>query len=358
MSAQAPADTPAAIYRRAFAIDALCFGAAPPDTKVPYLTEPKIAAIRTSGITALSMCVSTGLDKSIDDDFVAVKDVIVKWDAFVAAHADLFVKVTTADGLDAAKESGRIGFIYNFQDSEAYSGSIDRLRTFLDMGVRQVQLSHEHRNFMADDCRERTNTGLSRAGFRVVELLNERRALVDLSHVGEQSALDAILYSRRPSMVSHAGAFALCPHPRNVSDRNIRALADRGGFFGVYNQSGWLTSDPTVSMDHYLKHVAHVIKIGGEDLVGVGTDGDVVDMTAMRPDEAARHQKMFDRDVADFPALTWKIRHMRVPALSHPQRLLHLAEALQASGYKSGAIEKIIGGNYARVFKTVVGARS
>ena len=99
----------------------------------------------------------------------------------------------------------------------------------------------------------------------------------------------------------------------------------------------------------------HVITIGGEDHVALGTDGDAVDMTAMRPDEVERHQRSFDSDVKVFPQLTWKVKHMRVPELSSPKRLLHLAEALQRRGYKAAAIEKIIGGNYVRVFKEAVG---
>jgi membrane dipeptidase len=106
-------------------------------------------------------------------------------------------------------------------------------------------------------------------------------------------------------------------------------------------------------MDTFIAHLEHVI--GGEDSVGVGTDQDAVDMTAVRPGEAEAHQRSFDARVKRFPQLTWKVRHMRVPELSHPKRLLHLARALEQKGYPAARIEKIIGGNYARVFKEVVG---
>ena len=78
-------------------------------------------------------------------------------------------------------------------------------------------------------------------------------------------------------------------------------------------------------------------------------------MTAMRPGEVQRHQESFDRRRKDFPQLDWEVKHMRVPELSHPKRLLHLAQALHKKGYKARSIEKIIGGNYSRVFKEVVG---
>ncbi len=173
--------------------------------------------------------------------------------------------------------------------------------------------------------------------------------------MGEKSALDAILFSKDPMIFSHSGCHAIAPHPRNVSDRNIKAMADNGGVFCVYNQSGWLTRDPEISMDHYIQHIDRVINLGGEDHVAMGTDGDAVDMTAMRPDEVERHQASFEKNRKYFPELDWDVKHMRVPELSHPKRLLHLAQALQKRGYRARSIEKIIGGNYTRVFKEVVG---
>ncbi len=352
---QATAVTPEAIYKRSYATDAQCFGAQPPAGYVPYLTEPKIAALRTSGITAVALCMTVAEDPKIESEFEATKDLIVKWDAFVAKHGDVFAKVQTAAELEAVKRNGKVGFIYNFQGTTPFGLSLAKLDTFVSMGVRQIQLSHDWRNYVVDGCRELSNAGLSKFGYAVVDALNAKRVVVDVTHVGERSTLDAILQSKAPVLFSHSGCYALCPHPRNVPDRNIRAMADRGGVFCVFNQSAWLTRDPTISIDHFIAHVARVIQLGGEDHVGVGTDGDVVDMSAMRPDEVQRHQALFDRDRADQPQLTWPVKHMRVPELSHPQRLLHLAQALDTRGYKPRVIEKIIGGNYVRLFKEVVG---
>lgn len=348
-------ETAEEIYRRSYVTDAMCFGAAPPRTYVPYLTDEKIKALRTSGITAISMCMTVVPSRMAENYFAEVKSVIEKWDAFVAKHSDVFMKVTNAAELDEAKRSGKVGFIYNFQRTMPFGWSLERLKAFVGMGIRQIQLTHNQRNLVADACWEKANAGLSSFGFEVIEALNENRVVMDLTHVGDRSALEAILFTKAPMIFSHSGCLSLCPHPRNVSDRNIKAMADHGGVFCVYNQSGWLTKDPTISMDHYIQHVEHVINLGGEDHVAMGTDGDAVDMTAMRPDEVMRHQQSFDNRLKDFPMLTWKVKHMRVPELSHPLRLLHLAQALKKRGYKARTIEKIIGGNYVRVFKEVVG---
>ncbi len=353
-----PAQTDgAAIYRRAYAIDAMCFAAAPPRGYVQYLTDDKIAALRTSGLTAIAMNMTAGYDElsRAESLFAAVRGRIVTWDRLVARHRDVFRKVETVSDLEDAKRSGRVGVIFCFQMSAPFGWDLAKLETFAEMGVRQIQLVDGRRNYLVDSCWEPANAGLSRFGFEAVAAMNAHGVIVDLSHVGERSALDVILASTRPVIFSHSGCLALCPHPRNVSDRNIRAMADRGGVFCVYNQSGWLTTDPTVSIDHYLAHVARVIDLGGEDHVGVGTEQDAVDMTAMRPDEVERHQQSFERRRKDFPQLTWTVRHMRVPELSHPRRLLHLADAMQARGHAPRVIEKVLGGNYRRVLSEVVG---
>jgi membrane dipeptidase len=349
---------PEEIYRRSYAIDAMCFSMEPPPASfVQYLSDEKIEALRTSGITAMAMNMTSNYAelKNKDNLFQAIKDRIATWDAIMAQHSDVFLKVTNLAELDEAKRTGKVGFLYCFQMGSPIGWDLNKVKVFAELGVRQIQLIDGGRNYIADSVWERTNAGLSRFGLQVIEAFNEQGVIVDLSHVGEESALEAIQASTKPSIFSHSGCYALCPHMRNVSDRNIRALVERGGVFGVYNQSGWLTKDPTISIDHYLAHVDHVMNIGGEDSVCVGTDQDVVDMTAARPNEAEHHNRGLQRRRMEYPQLDWTIHHMRVPELDHPQRLLHLAQAMHNRGYKTSTIEKVIGGNYVRVFKEVVG---
>ena len=225
-------DSPAEIYARAYAIDAMCFAMAPPPrTFVQYLTDDKIEALRTSGITAMAMNMTSNFVElsQVENMFGAVSHRIHTWDTIVATHPDVFRKVTTATELDAVKRSGHVGFIYCFQMAAPFGWDLNKLRTFVDLGVRQIQLADGNRNYLVDSCWELTNAGLSSYGIRAVEAFNELGVFIDLSHVGEQSSLDVILASTKPVIYSHSGCWALCPHPRNVSDRNIRALAERGG---------------------------------------------------------------------------------------------------------------------------------
>ncbi len=354
---QGESGTPEAIYARSLSIDVQSFAAAPSKEYVTYLTEDKIEALRTSGITALSMCMTSGEARlrTVNSMYLEVQKMIREWDAFVEKNSDVFCKVTNYAELIQAKRSGKVGFIYNFQMAAPLGWDLHRLDTFFAMGVRQIQLVGGRRNYLVDSCKEPVNAGMSQFGYEVIQAFNAKGVIVDLAHVGDNSAFDAIRASKEPVINSHSGCYALCPHYRNASDRNIKAMAEKGGVFCIYNQSGWLTKDPVISMDHYLAHIEHVIKIAGEDHVAMGTDQDAVDMTAMRPGEAERHNAGLQRRRKDHPELDWEIKHMRVPELSHPKRLLHLTQALHKRGYKTRTIEKIIGGNYVRVFKEVVG---
>jgi membrane dipeptidase len=350
-------ETPEEIYARSLSIDAMCFGGAPPRGYVPYLTEDKVEALRVSGITALSMNMTSGESgfRTVDNMFLAVQDRIREWDLFVSKNSDVFQKVRNSAELMEVKRSGKVGFIYNFQMASPLGWDLSRLDKFYEMGVRQIQLCGGRRNYLVDSCWEPTNAGMSKFGYEVIDAFNEKGVIVDLAHVGDESAYDAIKASKEPVINSHSGCLALCPHPRNATDRNIKAMADKGGVFCVYNQSGWLTKDPVITMDHYIAHIDHIIKIAGEDHVAMGTDQDAVDMTAMRPNEVFNHNEGFKRRRKDYPQLDWEVKHMRVPELSHPKRLLHLTQALHKRGYKTRTIEKIIGLNYARVFKEVSG---
>ncbi len=343
-----------ALYKRAISVDAMCFTT---NDYVPYLTEDRVKSLRTSGITAISLDVS--LSNWFDlgmRNFYIVMETIARWNDFLDSLSDYFIKIHSAEDILKAKQNGKVGFIFNMQDTTPIAQNLHRVGLFYDLGIRQIQLSHNQRNFAVDSCWETANAGLSHFGRQLISALNQKRILIDIAHVGEKSSLEAISHSSAPLLASHTGCLALCPHPRNKSDQVIRALADKGGVICIYNMSGWMTQEPTASMAVFMKHLKHAINIAGEDHVGFGTDGDPAAMTPEKLKwEIQISQESFDEDVKEHPQLTWKIRHIRIKELNSPHRLLNLAKAMDQAGYKERTIEKIIGGNYFRLFKEVVG---
>ena len=190
------------------------------------------------------------------------------------------------------------------------------------------------------------NRGLTAFGREAVARLNARRIMVDLSHSGERTCLDAIAASRQPISINHTGCRALTDLPRNKTDAELRGVAERGGFVGIFfmpflNLSGHPTAADVV------EHIDHAVNVCGEDHVGVGTDGDV---TAI--DDLAAYQDHLAQEVADRAKAGIGARGERadtypfVVDLRGVDQFHKLQALLRARGYSTGRIEKILGLNF------------
>jgi membrane dipeptidase len=220
--------------------------------------------------------------------------------------------------------------------------------------VRVLQLTPHDRNAVGDAFREKTDAGLSRLGEEVVAAMSELGMLIDLSHCSRLTTLQAVQLSAKPCAITHAGCRALHPTARNKTDEEIRAVARKGGFFGVFNMSVWLTQKSTTSIDDVLDHIDHAVKVAGVDHVGFGSDGPVLQSGATPEQTLAGFRGYYERNKGLPGAETYPY-HVNVPELNHPRRLERLAHALARRRYKDADIEKIIGGNIARVLTEVLG---
>jgi membrane dipeptidase len=216
--------------------------------------------------------------------FPGAVNALANWaDAFREPDSKL-LKVLRQSDFAEAKRRRRFGVALACQDAailDASTASVNdlnlrNLRFFHDLGLRVLQLTHNERNGLGDSFREKSNAGLSRLGEKVVAEMNRIGMLIDLSHCGDRTTLEAIELSKRPCAVTHAGCRALYATGRNKPDEVIRSLAERGGYFGVFNMSLWLTDRDTTSIADVADHIDHVVKVGGIDLAGFGSDGPVL----------------------------------------------------------------------------------
>jgi membrane dipeptidase len=166
--------------------------------------------------------------------------------------------------------------------------------------------------------------------------------------------MEAIRLSAKPVAVTHAGCRALHSTLRNKPDEVIRALAGKGGYFGVFNMSNWLTARDRSTPDDVVDHIDHVVKLGGLDLAGFGSDHPVLGDLTPQKEKVEGMQGYIDRNPG-MPGAEPLHGHVTVSELDGPTRLAVLASALARRGYKDDAIEKILGGNFARVFGAVCG---
>ncbi|MFL6264279.1 MAG: dipeptidase [Thermoanaerobaculia bacterium] len=331
-------------YDKAILIDALGGPGNP-------LTAAQIADVRSSGITAVNLTV--GALGSGADVFETTFKTIGAWEREIDAHPDVLMKVKSAADLERAKESRRLGIIYGFQDATPFGDDPGRVELFSRFGVRIIQLTYNRRNLLGDGCLEPANAGLSRLGQQVVERMNELGVLVDLSHCGHRTTLDGIAASKRPVAITHAGCAAVADLPRNKTDEELRHLAGKGGVMGIYFMPFLRTKGQPAAAD-LIRHIEHALKVAGEDHVGLGTDGGIsgVELTPefiQRHREDIRNRRRLgisapgeEEDVYTF-----------LPDLNTPRRFETLAAMLRERGHSQARIEKILGGNFARLFREV-----
>ena len=340
-------------YRSAVVIDAC--GSPGRDTRQPVrppLDAAELADIRASGVTAMNFTVGS-VGRYATDYEESVRN-IAFWDRELAAHSDALLKVTRGVQLDEAKRSGRLGVIYGFQDTTMYGENLDRFDEFHDFGVRIVQLTYNRRNLMGDGCLEPGNAGISNLGRDMITKMNERGTLVDLSHCGQRTTHEGIEASKRPVAITHSGCAAVADMPRNKRDEELKLLADRGGVVGIYVMPYLRTSGQVMAED-VARHVEYAVDLCGEDHVGIGTDGAIsaVDITpeyrkAFADEIAERQKRGISAPGERADSFTF------APDLNTPHRFERFALLLSQRGHSDARIEKILGGNFARLFRDVI----
>jgi membrane dipeptidase len=345
-----------ASYARATVIDAL---GSPGDTDAKAdtpLSSKALDDVRASGLTAVNLTVS-GVG-SYEKDYDTTIRNIAYWNAQIAAHPDLLLLVRCSADIASAKSSGRLGLIYGFQDATPIAEDLARIDIFGELGVRVFQLTYNRRNLVGDGCLEPGNAGLSTFGHALLERLNERKLLIDLSHGGERTTREAITASKAPLAISHTGCAALAPLARNKTDAELTALADKGGVAGIYLMP-FLRSEGQPTAQDLLRHIEHAVKVCGEDHVGIGTDGGI---SPIKFD--ADYRKKFAAEVAERRAHGISAPGERpdvytfLPDLNSVDRFARIGALLAQRGHSEARIEKILGGNFARLIDTVWSGRA
>jgi membrane dipeptidase len=243
-----------------------------------------------------------------------------------AAVPDELRLATTADEVRAAARAGdaRLGF-RGIEGGQALEGRIENLEAFARRGVRYLGLLHFSANELgrpAKGFRRDDSLGLTRFGIEVVDACARLGVLVDLAHVNRRGFFDAVGRKPGPLLVSHTGVAGVTPHWRNIDDEQLRAVADSGGVTGIIFAPRFVGGGLEAIVDHLL----HVVRIGGEDAVALGSDWDGF----IQPAEG----------------------------LADPSRLPNLTEALLRRGMRPEAIHKLLGGNVLRVLDALPPARA
>jgi len=311
----------------------------------------ELAQARESGLSAILLQV-TGTGADFEQ---AVGD-IMRTRARAAAHADAFVLVESAADLRRAQRERRLGLILRFQGAEPVGNDLDHVAAFRQLGIRVIELTHNRRNLVGDGSLEPGNAGLSNFGHALVERLNTERIVVDLAHGSQRTMKEGIEASKAPVIISHSGCRALSDLPRLVGDDELRALAARGGVVGIMFWPYLRAEGQPLAID-VIRHIEHAIDVCGEEHVGIGTDG-AITSTERTPAFEKQNLELMRDTVAQGvfgPARKPGGLYFFIPDLNAPDRFALLAAKLSERGHSDARIEKILGGNFARVFADVWG---
>jgi membrane dipeptidase len=265
---------------------------------------------------------------------------------------DRLMRATSVHDIDTAAQRGVIGLVYYLQNVTLIGDNLAMLNDLKEKGIRIVQLTYNMRNLAGDGCLERQNSGLSTFGVELVARMNELGLLVDLSHCGDATTLDGIRTSKKPVAITHSACKALFAHPRNKTDETLRALAERGGVLGIFQINPYIGARERNTLDDFLAHIDHAVKVAGVDHVGIGSDRE----HRRIPDTPEEKQKLIDELSRLRPVNAASFRWpFFISELNHPRRMETIAGALTKKGYNADAIDKILGRNFYRLLKDTIG---
>ena len=317
-------------------------------------TQRLIEALRDRRIDLVAATV--GAVGNGDNRFRDTVDQIAFWDRTIAASPAVLAKVESVADIRAARAAGKLGIIYDFQDTVALEGDPDRVDTFATLGVRQIQLTYNKRNLAGDGCLERANAGLSDFGRAVIAKINAARVLLDLSHAGARTQAEGIAACAGPAAITHSGCRALADLPRNTHDSEMRALARKGGVFGIYLMP-FLRMRGQPQREDLLRHIDHALNVCGEDHIAIGTDGPLFGFTINDESRAAQrrfYEERARRGIAA-PGEAADVFNM-VEGYNAVDRYDRIAADLGRRGWSSARVDKLLGGNFVRLLGEVWGS--
>ena len=226
------------------------------------------------------------------DPLVAALEEIDIFKRIMAKYSDFIAPVYQPEDLRKNAEAGKISGMLTIEEGGCCKGSLGVLRLMHELGVRMMTLTWNHENELASPnvvpgadtdtiwpCQPNTKTGLKEKGFEFLAEMERLHIIADVSHLSDKGFWDIAEHSTRPFAASHSNCRALAPHCRNLTDEMIRAMAERGGLVGLNYCSGFLDNQPEESLCRstvalMAKHAAHFKKVGGIEILGLGSDFD------------------------------------------------------------------------------------
>ncbi len=272
---------------------------------------------------------------------------VLEYDRLIDKESQFWMKATSTTDIQEARDAGKIALFYLFQNSTQFGKEVDNVDVFYGLGVRSSQITYNYQNWAGAGCNEMAGSGLTVFGHELVEKMNDVGMLIDLSHASMRTMTDTIAASSAPVIVSHSCCKALYEHNRNTTDENLRAIADKGGLFGVTQMRPFMTRQVDNAVHFYYQHIEHAINVAGIDHVCIGSDRDHRRLT-LTEEYLAELQR---EEGENFDRAEWPLYFEE---LNGPRRMETIWDGLATRGMSAGQLEKVFGLNLLRLYSEVI----
>ncbi len=278
---------------------------------------------------------------------------VERWNRYFEQFPDLIFQGFTAEDVQVARDTDRTAIFFGFQNPSPIEDDIGLVEVWHRLGARFMQLTYNNQSLLATGCYEEDDTGLTRMGHEVVAEMNRVGLVVDMSHSGERSTLEAIEYSTRPIAITHANPYSWHAALRNKSDTVLKALGQSGGMLGFSIYPHHLEGGSDCTLDSFCQMIIDTASQMGIDNIGIGTD-----LCQDQPDSVVewmrvgRWTKGIDygegsASNAGFPPMpTWyqDNRHFNT-----------IGDGLGRLGMTDVEVNKVMGGNWYRFYQNSFG---
>jgi membrane dipeptidase len=320
--------------------DAVAMGWA---TGVARLSASQVAELRSSGINVVHQSVGI-LGHTAYEDALSY---MASYNGLIARTSDHLARIDLAGDIEKAKAAGKAGVILGLQNAEHFR-TVEDVNRFHGLGLRCAQLTYNTQNRLGSGSTERVDGGVSDFGSEVIRRMNDVGMLVDVSHSGDRTTLDAIELSAKPIAVTHSNCRALFAHPRLKTDEAIRKLAAKGGVMGITGVRMFVRDRDPTTLEHIVDHIDHVVKIAGVEHVGIGSDADLHGYDDLPPEQLKVLRGLYKASYGFREKID-------IDGFDHPRKMFDLTEALIRRRYSDAHIRGVLGGNFRRLLAQVWG---
>ena len=308
-----------------------------PDAFSLPLSEADAQMFLNCGITGFHNSVGVGGATAYEEAL----QFIAAWSGFAGRNSDVFSLVGRAEDLDHAKARRKVAVIMGLQNADQFRTPGD-VKDFYDVGLRCAQLTYNTQNLIGSGSTERVDGGVTDYGAKIIEAMNDVGMLIDVSHSGDKTTLDAIEISPKPIAITHSNCRALNNHPRLKTDEAIKKLASKGGVMGITGVRMFVKDKEPTTIEDIVDHIDHVVKLVGIDHVGIGSDSDLMGYDHMPKDQYEKLKAAYKASYAFRDKID-------TDGFNHPQKVYDLTAALLKRGYGADNIQAVLGGNFRRL---------